>query len=253
MENQKGLTLTQHSGISTIRANQINDISQHAAILGDLRLSIREALDSPSFNQLKASGANLKETRQVLAVLISKYANMLTVGGNLRPEHPMQYAESIIQDNPSMSLDDFNILLSNGVKGRYNEPGKLFRFDISVIYDWIRAYQEEFWEVKENAPKQKTALELATPEVVSQIQEVIMKAPDRIVMPLTEQDIKREGREKPIKPAYTPPDESYIRMQELKAQYGRECRDLYTGRPLPGKPETFELWLQMNETTENGR
>lgn len=239
------MILRQQSEISTIRARQINDISQHAAILGDLRISIREAIDSPSFNQLKAGGANVKETRQVLAVLISKYANMLTVGGNLRPEHPMQYAEFIIQDNPSMSLDDFNILLANGVKGRYNEPGKLFRFDISIIYEWIAAYLDQFWEVKENLPKQKSAFELLPDEKIAEIQEVIAKAEGvKPILPITDEDIKREGREKPVKRNYAPPNQEFVIMQEMKRRYGRECHDIFTGRLIPGMQETLEEFLE---------
>lgn len=235
------MTQNQKSSLS-ILAQEINDPFKHASIIGDLSLSIKQSIESPSFNQMIHSGANKEQIENLLAVLIVKYSGMLSVGGNLRQGQAIEIAKSVIIDNPSMSLDDFNILLSNGVKGRYNEPGKLFRFDISVIYDWIRAYQEEFWEVKENAPKQKTALELATPEVVSQIQEVIMKAPDRIVMPLTEQDIKREGREKPIKPKYVPPDREFIVMQELRKQYARECTNLHTGRVIEGQP-SFDEWL----------
>lgn len=266
MENQKGLTHTRHSEISTI-SNRINDPEQHKAIIGDLSLSIRKAIDSPSFNQLKASGANVKETTQVLAVLILKYANMLTVGGNLRPEHPMQYAESMIQDNPTMSLDDFNILLSNGVKGKYNEAGKLFRLDIAVIYDWIRAYQEEFWEVKENLPKQKTALEMLPDDKLNEIQEVIAKADGvRPVRSLTHEEVMREGKAKLVK--HLGKDmtieeyENYLKykkqnekpvtadskeMIDLKAEYGRTCRHLHTGAVLPGKPETFEDFLKTIE------
>lgn len=188
-----------------------------------------------------ACGANVKETRQVLAALISKYANMLTVGGNLRPEHPMQYAQSIIEDNPSMSLDDFNILLSNGVKGRYNETGKLFRFDISVIYEWIGFYQDEFWEVKESLPKQKAAIELLSDDQIVELQEVISKSEDRKI-PLTEKEIREEGREKPKKPLYKKTDESYQRMIELKMEYGRTHCDIHTGRKLPNSP-TLDEWL----------
>ena len=148
MDTKKDLILRPQSGISTT-VNRINDISQHPAILSDLSYSIKKAVDKPSFSQLITQGANVKETQQVLAVLISKYANMLTVGGNLRPEHPMQYAESVMRDNPGMSLDDFNILLDNGVKGRYNEPGKLFRFDITVLYEWISKYLDQYWEIKD--------------------------------------------------------------------------------------------------------
>ena len=39
-------------------------------------------------------------------------------------------------------------------------------------------------------------------------------------------------------------DEAALRMAELRREYGATCRDLHTGRPLPGKPETFEEWLE---------
>jgi hypothetical protein len=39
-------------------------------------------------------------------------------------------------------------------------------------------------------------------------------------------------------------DEAALRMQELRREYGVTCCDLHTGRPLPDKPQTFELWLE---------
>lgn len=224
--------------ISTVA---INNPKNHPAILEALQTSIKKAIDSPSFNQLIHSGANEKETAQLLAVLISKYANMLTVGGNLRPEHPLQFAKEIISDWPTMSLDDFNILLSNGVKGRY---GQIFRFDIEVIYSWISAYQDEYWEVKENLPKQPSSLEMLSDERLNELGEIIATSEVKPILPLTEKDIRLEGQEQPKKPVYVSPDESYLELQRLKAEYGRTCRDLHTGRPLPGKPETFEEWLK---------
>lgn len=225
--------------------------------MGDLKLSIREAIDSPSFNQLKASGANVKETRQLLAVLISKYASMLTVGGNLQPNHPMMYAESIIQDNPSMSLDDFNILMANGVKGKYNDndKNKLYRLDILVIYEWIRAYQEEFWEVKENLPRQKSALEFLPDEKLIELQQVILSAEIKPVRTMTEEEVLEEGRAKLVKHlgkdmtmkeyqeyvvfkkellSNKPINQEKVIMDELRKKYIAEKSEL-----------TFEEWIKM--------
>lgn len=153
----------------------------------------------------------------------------------------MEYAKEIISDWPTMSLDDFNILLSNGVKGRY---GQIFRFDIEVIYSWISAYQEEYWEVKENLPSQPSALEMLPDDRLKELGDIIATSEVKPILPLTEQDIRSEGKEQPKKPVYVPPDENYLKTQELRAEYGRTCRDLHTGRPLPGKPETFEKWLE---------
>lgn len=223
---------------------RINDTEQHGLILGDLKLSIKQAIDSPSFNQLIYQGAKKERIEALLAVLILKYSNMLSVGGNLKQGQSLDISKSVVIDYPSMSLDDFNILLSNGVKGRYNESGKIFRFDISIIYDWIRSYQEEYWDVKEAMPKQKTALEMLPDDKLIALQEVINKADHKPIRSISESDIKAEGRQKPLKPKYTPPDESYIKLQELKAEYGRTCRDLHTGRVIEGMPETFEEWMK---------
>lgn len=231
--------LNPKSSLSTIA---INDPTKHGVIISDLMRSVKEAVQSPSFNQLVHSGANVEQIENLLAVLLVKYSGMLSVGGNLKPGQSVEIAKNIIEDWPTMSLDDFNILLSNGVKGRYNEPGKLFRFDIAVVYEWIGAYQDEYCQVIESLPKQKSALEMLPDEDLAKVQEIIAQAPDRIVLPLTEEEIKREGQEKPVKPKYVPPDASYLRMVELKAEYGRTHCDLHTGKKLPSSPE-FDEWI----------
>jgi len=220
---------------------RINDPSQHGLVLASLNTSIRKSIDSPSFNQLVAQGAKEERIEALLAVLILKYSNMLSVGGNLKQGQSIEIAKMIVSDWPTMSLDDFNILLGNGVKGKY---GQIFRFDITVVYEWIAAYQEEFWEVKENLPRQPSAMEMLPDEKLLDLQKVIAESEERIIMPFTNKEVLEEGQEKPKKPKYSPPDESYLRMQELRAEYGRTCRDLHTGRPLPDKPQTFEQWLK---------
>lgn len=220
---------------------KINDPSKHGLVLAGLSTSIRKSIDSPSFNQLIAQGAKEERLEALLAVLILKYSNMLSVSGNLKQGQSIEIAKMIVSDWPTMSLDDFNILLSNGVKGRY---GQIFRFDIEVIYSWISAYQDEYWEVKENLPKQPSALEMLSDERLNELGEIIATSEVKPILPLTEKDIRLEGQEQPKKPVYVSPDESYLELQRLKAEYGRTCRDLHTGRPLPGKPETFEEWLK---------
>jgi len=62
------------------------------------------------------------------------------------------------------------------------------------------------------------------------------------VVAMNEEEIKREGQDKPVKPKYVPPDASYLRMVELKSEYGRTCCDLHTGKKLPDSPD-FDTWL----------
>lgn len=219
---------------------RINDPNQSGLVLSGLSLSIRKAIESPSFNQLMAQGAKEERIEALLGVMILKYANMLSVGGNLKQGQSIEFAKMIVSDWPTMSLDDFNILLSNGVKGRY---GDIYRFDISVLYGWIEAYQDQYWELKDNLPKQPSALEMLPDDKIQEIQDVIKESEVKAVIPITEKEIQEEGQEKPKKPEYTPPDKSYIRMTELKIRYGRECTDLHTGNVLPNMPN-FETWIK---------
>lgn len=139
MDKTKALTPWQQSTLST----EINNQANHPEIINRLKRTVKDAMASPSFFQLIGSGANRKGIEQLLALLIAKYANLLSVGGNVKPDNLMEYANSILNDWPTISLDDVNVLLANGVKGRYNEKG-IIRFDISVIYDWITKYQDEW-------------------------------------------------------------------------------------------------------------
>ncbi len=123
-----------------------DDISGKLAIIGDLKPSISEAIERPPLVALINSGANVKGIEQVLAVMINKAAQMLTVGGNLKPEHPLEIAKMLISEYATYSLDDFQIMLRRGVSGRY---GEIYRFDVSVIFNWMAKYCEEWAEEKE--------------------------------------------------------------------------------------------------------
>lgn len=225
---------------------RINDASQHGLIISDLSLSISKSIDSPSFNQLINLGAKEEKIEALLAVLILKYSNMLSVSGNLKQGQALEFAQMIISDWPTMSLDDFNILLSNGVKGRYNEPGKLFRFDISVIYGWIEAYQIQFAEVKEKQVRQPSALEMLSTESLSKLAEIVKDAPGLKSLPgMSKQEIRKFGKEspEPINTNQYITSKDYAIELELKRIYARECTHPHSGEILKGMP-TFEEWLK---------
>jgi len=222
------LTLTQHSEISTVINNQGN----HAAIVSNLKRTVKEAMVSLSFVQLQKAGANRVEMEQIVAVLILKYAHMLTVGGNLRPEHPMEYARQIIHDWPTMSLDDLNILLANGVKGRYNDKG-VMRFDIAVLYDWIAKYQDE-WSAEYERTMQKEKNKpinpiVATPETERLVDSFLEKLSDFNKVPkLTDEQLKELGREKRQKRGVTLARKKFvIEGMEVSADTEEEALKMY--------------------------
>jgi hypothetical protein len=66
------------------------------------------------------------------------------------------------------------------------------------------------------------------------------------IIPLTDEEIEREGQEKPYRKPYSSENiEDVARLAKLKIQYGRECNDLLTGHRLPDKP-AFDEWLLLN-------
>lgn len=197
-------------------STEINNIRNHVAIVTGLKRTIKDSLTSPSISQLITSGANRIELEQVLAVIISKYANMLTVGGNLNPNHPLEYAKNILNDWPTMSLDDFNILLANGVKHKYNEPGKLFRFDISVIYDWIAKYQNDWCDEYEKfLSKQKNAPLLMDAKVSTEAEKLMDSFLDKLsdfkkIPAMTEDEIWEAGKKDRVKKGITLAREKFV-------------------------------------------
>lgn len=65
------------------------------------------------------------------------------------------------------------------------------------------------------------------------------------IVPLTEDEIEKEGQEKPyVKPYSSDHIDEVAIMQEMKVKYGRECTDLLTGEIKPGSP-SFDEWLKL--------
>jgi hypothetical protein len=228
MENKKDLMLPQHSALST----EINNVGNHASIIVGLKNKVSDVMSSPSIFQLTHAGANRKELEQVVAVLISKYANMLTVGGNMKPEHAMEYAKNVLNDWPTMSFDDLNILLANGVKGRYNEKG-IMRFDIAVLYDSISKYQDEWSAECERILKKRKSNQInlvaSNPEAEKLMNSFLEKLSDFKSAPkLTEEQIKDLGTERQRKKSTTVVREKFIiEGMEVSADSEVEARKIY--------------------------
>lgn len=106
-------------------------------------------IERPAVSALINSGLPKENIEACLAIEIAKCANMLTVGGNLRQGQSLEIAKELIATYPNESLEDFCYCLRNGIKGRYSDPGKTFRFDILVIFEWFKAYQDEKYQAIE--------------------------------------------------------------------------------------------------------
>jgi hypothetical protein len=178
-----------------------------------------------------------------------RLSELMTVGGNLNIALVTFIARQLVELYPNESIADFKLCFERGAIGHY---GNIQRMDGITIRGWMEQYLESKYEEHErilinNKKSEKTQIEIIADDETANkyIQEMLDNFSDsKPVVPITEQEIKREGREKPAKPVYIQPDENYLRMQELKMQFGRECCDLHTGRPKEGMPQTFEDYLK---------
>lgn len=251
------------SAISTVTSELLVAIADrrcHPAIVGGLSASISDALQAPPIRQLINLGASREGIEQVLAVMVSKYAHMLHIGGTIGPHEPMTIARMLIQEYPLCSLDDFNVMFTRGVTGRY---GKVMGFDISIIFFWASEYQVEWAEVREQMidkliepepetkPERPESNAIPRPDIDKEINELLDNLKDSKVKPmpsLTREEIRREGQsEPPRKKAIGRPSTPQEYVEKWKRK--QEWIKLFTesdggdGWKLKEGAPSFETWI----------
>lgn len=211
-EQKKDLTLTQNSSSSLTISKAVSDSKPVKQLINE------------GFSQATIEGA--------LAARIAEAASMLHIGGNLASGESIKIAQMLISEYPTSSLEDFTLMLQRGIIGRY---GKVFGFDISVVFGWMGYYMEDWAEEKERqlAKLKSPPVEIERPEpnaiprpdIDKAINEFLDNLKDSKVksMPqLSRDEIRHEGQsEPPIKKAISRPStpEEYVRKWELKQQW----------------------------------
>lgn len=250
------MTLTQNSNTSLI--TQIN-AGNLIGVIGGLHSDFTKVVgESIPVKQLINLGAYPNQIEASIALLISKFAKMLSVGGNLKEGQSVEIAKMLLEEYPTMSLDDFNLMLSRGVRGRY---GEIFRFDVAVIFGWAGQYMEEWAEEKERqlaklkSPPVETewpeSNAIPRPDIDEAINEFLNNLKDSKVksMPsLTRDEIRQEGQsEPPRKKAIGRPStpEEYVRKWQLKQEWIKLFTESDGGdgfKVKEGSP-SFEEWM----------
>lgn len=229
--------------------------------LANVPKTIEQALERPPISDLIRNGAKQNVIEATLAAEIMKCSNMLTVGGNLREGQALQIAIQLIADFPNESLEDFCLCLRRGIKGHY---GPIYRFDVMVIYTWMKGiddrdkhipgYLDEKYEAMEAKLMQEkeelykpVKLEAPDPDKHQQwldkLKSVVAPMDGRKIPPLTDEDIKQEGQEKPKPKTHPVTTLSQARKHELHLEWIRQNFDTYTGDKLPTwKPE--QEWIE---------
>lgn len=193
-----------------------------------------------------------------LAARIVEASSMLHIGGNLGSGESIKIAKMLIQEYPTSSLEDFTLMLQRGIIGRY---GKVFGFDISVVFGWMGYYMEDWAEEKERqlAKLKSPPVEIERPEsnaiprpdIDETINELLNKLKDSKVksMPsLTREEIRQEGQsEPPRKKAIARPStpQEYVQKWQRKQEWIKLFTESDGGdgwKVKEGSP-SFDTWM----------
>lgn len=125
---------------------------------------------------------------------------------------------------------------------------KIWRITPDVVQSWMAAYLDKrYAEREKEIHNQKFQMDGSVDELNNEsdprleawLKELETKEGIR---PISKEDIKYEGGEKPKKPNYVPPPPEYVIMADLRVKYANECTDLHTGKVNPGAP-SFDEWI----------
>jgi hypothetical protein len=211
-------------------------------VLANVPRSIEQVIERPPITALLRAGATISSLEACLAIEITRTANMLTVGGNLREGQSLEIAKELIAEYPNESLEDFCLCLRNGLKGKYSEPGKTFRFDIMVIFEWFKLYLEEKYQVIEDklmrekdtqytkAPllPEQTGSDERSKEWLKKWREEIEKGQVKKIAPLTTQEILEEGQREPKQSIHR--NGYTLEFVQMRQKLARVASDYYKGR-----------------------
>ena len=232
--------------------SQVNTPTSHRTLLEAFKTTFSEIRESVPVKELIACGANKGQILTFIGAMILRASYNLSVTGNLREGSALEIAKNIVQDYPLLSLEDINLLLVNGTKGIY---GQIYRLDISIIYEWIRSYEEQKAQyVEENYPVEKVnvipvkydELSESTKKLVEEFKKELDDGRGLLKVPSVTNKEIADARH-PIKPksassgieVCTP---EQWELKQKRWQWMREVFDYRTGKPLETYVD-FETWL----------
>jgi len=211
-------------------------------------LTISKAVsDSKPVKQLINEGYSQKTIEGALAARILEASSMLHIGGNLTPHEPVTIAQMLIQEYPTSSMEDFTLMLQRGIIGRY---GKIYGFDISVVFGWMGMYMEEWAEERERQlAKEKNKLyeqpepnAIPRPDIdklLNDFKETLRDSRVKSTPQLTPEEIRKEGQSTPRKKASNyEPDPMLVLLHEKKM---KAIRDRGLDKVRDGELIKFEI------------
>lgn len=212
-ETKTSMTLHQISPSVIAQVNCIVD-GQYEKASALMPKRIEDVFDQPKVRELSAGIGRKAILAQVEYELI-QLASLMSVGGNLNRAQVPFIALNLCTENPTESIADFKICFSRGAMGHY---GEIQRMDGITINGWMTKYREEKYLLLENKmmlekenlykipelnEQEKERLRLLdVDKLLDEYKASIKEMESRTILPLSEDEIKKEGQEKPLREVY---------------------------------------------------
>jgi hypothetical protein len=184
-----------------------------------------------------------------------KMSALVSVGGNLNDAQVQFIANQLVEMFPNESLADFKLCFQRGCIGQY---GEIYRMDGIVLRKWMEQYLEEkYTVVEDHLMKEKEQFNKTyTPEEGKDWfkvwKESVDKLPNKIVPELTEEEIKREGKARPVIAPYVRSEVEQMVIAKESKERIRECRKKFflDAYPDAEDEEIHAYWQQFNDTKD---
>lgn len=192
-----------------------------------------------------------REVAMALDIALTKLVAMVNVNQNLNDGQIKIIVEDLLDKYPNESLEDFILCFK---KARHGEFGIIYHVHSAIVFAWMDLYLDQKYQVIErNLMLEKENFHKPIKPEPSNIDwhkkwldevRAVESKPKSLEM--TDEEIKREGQEKPVS-RYQYPTTSATELQkrELHFRYITENYDARTADKLPNW-ESEESWLKIN-------
>lgn len=210
-ENNKQIALKKISQSELSIAIQEKQFDKASSLMPS---KIELAFEQPKVCEL-VSAIGLDNVQRQIEFELVNLASLMSVGGNLNDAQVTFIAEEFIKMYPTESIADFKICFRKGAIGGY---GQIQRMDGITLREWMNKYLEEkYFILEDNLMREKENI-YKVPELNEQEKEhlsridvnkmlddykaSIKEMESRAIMPMSEDEIKAEGQERPRREVY---------------------------------------------------
>lgn len=175
MKNQQ-LQKQNQSNVSLI-TQKAEEVSNRLQLV-----TLEEALESTPMSTLEKTIPAERILGQIFFE-VKRASRMLNLNDQLtiKDEQLPEIAIMILEEFPHESLEDISLCMRRGCTGRY---GKIYRFDIAIIFEWMRLYLFDKAEARERQLKLEKKVEVEKEMTAEELEEhnkkviEILNAPD---------------------------------------------------------------------------